>query len=184
MIDEVPTYEEKYRDLWIRVLPDFETCLSPDDDWDDDLFIISFDPDYPILKEDIQEVNDLKSYRASHYIFPLMGTINVHGTWSSLSLTSSGHPNVIGAVLVGRIVANDRLEAMKMAATLIRIWNDFLNGECYGYSVIDPKTDMEVGMGCGFYGNWEVSGIIESARQEADDYLLAEARKQHPKKHG
>lgn len=126
------------------------------------------DPEgYEEYKEEAQKIDK------EFYIFGVDAYIH---SGISLSLHSEGYrcqfdtSDYIGALFVSR-KEGSKEQAEKIARQELKTWNCLLNGEIYGYMI---ETENEEGEkdetgGCwGFIGDWETSGLIEHAKDEAE----------------
>lgn len=59
----------------------------------------------------------------------------------------------------------------------VKTYNDYLTGNVYGYVVTDREGE-EIDSCCGYFGDPEKSGLLESARA-AIDYHIQDCRKKH-----
>lgn len=182
-MEDEPVYTEMYKGMMINIFPDMDAWESPEDWGDEELFLMSFHKDHPVMRDGVGCFADLKQFRKTHYLFPLLAIHNVRGLEAFALITYSPTPTAIGAVMVSRRLCNNRFDAMKRAASLIQQWNDYMQGNVFGYQIVDMKTDLEIGISGGFFGDWEMSGILDSARQEIDEYVVSEDyEREHKKK--
>lgn len=161
-----------------------EEPLSPQDWYDDELFLIYDHRDFTVKvkgfdPEDIFQYfqeNSKKVLYESYFVFPVYAYI--HGG-VSLSLGRDSYPftckwdtSFRGYTLVKRQKGNYTSEkAYNLAKGLIKEWNQYLSGDVYGYS-------SEHG-GCrGFYGKSGYNQMIDEAKSEID-YAEKKAVKNH-----
>jgi hypothetical protein len=66
----------------------------------------------------------------------------------------------------------------KVVKNEIETYNAWLSGEVYGYQIIDPLTEEEIGSCFGYYGSdHEKNGLLSSARGEIDYYIKHNRKK-------
>lgn len=190
-------YTEKYKGLTIEIIPDSDP-RRPDEDGDNSLFLLGFHRDFfvenksfpqlksgevirAILENDRQDMiyNGVEDIKKQFHVLPLAAYIH---SGVSLSLARTGQyadrfaSCTVGAVFLDKKEFKSIKQARKIAAGYVEEWNNYLNGEVYGYTV-EPG-----GASCwGFSGDWQKSGILEEARAEADAIIKAEAEA-HSKK--
>ena len=77
----------------------------------------------------------------------------------------------LGMVFASKKEFKTREDAKKAALGLIETWNDDLSGNIYGY-MIENKVGEEFGGCWGFYGDYQKSGLIKSAKAEVRDDII------------
>lgn len=81
-----------------------------------------------------------------------------------------------GVVLISKGEARTKKEASKRAQGIVECWDQYLNGEVYGYQVETP--DGETRGNCwGFYGDTGIADIEAEAKAEIDTWSKEEAEK-------
>jgi hypothetical protein len=179
----------KYKDgININVYRD-DTSPSPDRWHSDEVFIVAYHRDFTVKRDDIitkecaiaiargEEDEGCKEILKKYYLFGLEAYI--HGG-VVLSFSYEGNfpdrgwdVSQIGFVLVKRGICKNKKEAREIARSLIDEWNDYLSGNVYGYMIevedVDGSGNKEEVGGCwGFYGDYNKSGLLEEAKEEAE----------------
>lgn len=184
-------HEEVYRGFTIEVYPD-DMDDSPNNWGEDGLFLVALHRDFNVEREgfpkelcqsicrggkyedgskDHSAIETMKKY----HCFNLEAYIH---SGVRLALENKGHfpdrqwdVSVLGIVFVSKEEARTRGRAQKRALGLIKTWNDYLSGNVYGYSV-------EGVFSCwGYYGDFETSGLLESAKREIDAHIDSETKR-------
>lgn len=174
----------KYKGFTIKVSYDEYYNETPNDWSFDENFLIynhrqffvevkGFDPEE--IFEHIQETK--KYFYEGYYVFPVYAYIH---SGVSLSLGRSSYPftdswdtSFSGFYLVKRMKGTySKNQAFKIAQNMIKVWNEILGGEVYGY-VTEETED-----GCtGFIGEEGYKQMIEEAKEEIDYYIKKQIKK-------
>lgn len=180
-------HEEKYKGVTIKVFTD-DTTESPkewgNDDvcfWDDrnlsvehskmnrDIFGAYIKTEgYEEYKEEAKEIS--KKYHifgVDAYIHSGIA-LSLHGKGMNCRWDTASY---IGCVLVEKKEARTVKKAEVIARGIVACWNDYLQGNVYGYMLEDTLMEGDFGGCWGFYGDYQSSGLIESAKDEIDIYL-------------
>lgn len=177
-----PIYEKDLENVVIKIYQDSDCCNSPDTWGDNEIFLVGWDSRNFFVESDLfnkemfgatlkmDEYADYtekaKAFVKDYYVFGIDAYI--HGG-ISLSLHNEGMncqwdtSNFIGAVCVKKSInANmTRKKAEKYARGLIDTWNDYLNGNVYGY-VVEDKQGEHLNSCYGFYGDYEEGALKEA----------------------
>jgi len=191
------THTEEYKGMTINVYPDFDVT-SPEEWGNEDVCFwnreISVDNKHInknvfgayIKHEDFDEYKDeAKEVAKKFWIFGVDAYIH---SGISLSLHGTGYrckwdtSDYVGCVIVAKKEARLQEKAEKIARGIIETWNDYVQGNVYGYSCIDPVTGESFGGCWGFYGDIKESGLIAQAKDDIDDYVLGEKKIAREKK--
>lgn len=183
LMKEIKTIQ--YRGQEIKIFPDEQPMEDPND-WDDEYgFLIHDHRDFataPIGMDpsDAQDIfNDYaygkKTYvigKVRYWIFPVYALI--HGGVSlylSRITANRFEPTGFDTSFKGFVLINKNKpalwsfdEALKAAHDIIDIWNQYLNGEVYGYS-------SQYGSCWGYYGDEGMKQAIAEAKHEIDAEL-------------
>lgn len=153
---------------------------SPDD-WGDDKRFLIYDHRYFTIERkgyDPGEIfefwsdnNETRILYNGFYVFPVFAYINVG---VSLSLSRSGWPfsclwdtSFKGFALIKREKGTWTFDrARKAAKALIEVWNKYLSGDIWSYSIIDPYGDV-IDSCSAFY---DKDQCIEEAKVFIEDY--------------
>lgn len=77
-------------------------------------------------------------------------------------------------------LGTDPKDFEKMIKDEIETYNHYVNGEIYGFTLIDEITGEEIGSCWGYYGSdHEKSGLMETAKSEIDYYIKHSKAKAH-----
>lgn len=161
----------EYKGYTITAFQD-DFCESPNDWYDEDEFIVYDHRDFEVVRDgfDPQEIYDAmenaeEPIYKGYFVFPLYACIH---SGVSLSLSRSRYPHTCpwdtsfrGFVLVKR---NDSTDEQTIAERLVKLWNDYLSGEVYGYH-------SEIGVGDSYWGEEGYKEMIEDAKQEIDERI-------------
>lgn len=178
-----------YRGFDIDIYPDWYSDISPDEQGDDDLFLVAYHRDFTITRDRIitkdqavdifsnENEQDTKDILKKYHCFGLEAYI--HGR-VHLSLSYEGNypdrgwdVSQLGLVLVAKTIHRTRKKAKETAQSLLNEWNDVLSGNVYGFRV--EKT----GDSCwGFIGDYETSGLLDNAKSNID-WHIKNTTKQH-----
>lgn len=167
---ENPLYTEKYKSLTIEICND-DNCDGPNEWGDDSLFLVGNHRDFYVKPPEGISFEDVKShYEKTHHIFGLEAYIH---SGVRLALSQKGNfpdrqwdVSQLGYVFASKEEWKTRKSAECAALGLIETWNDYLAGNVYGYQVKDSEGE-HIASCWGFYGDYEKSGILEQAREEA-----------------
>ena len=91
----------------------------------------------------------------------------------------------VGLVLVSKKETKSYKKAKELAKILIEEWNDCLLGNVYRFITTDPETGDHIDSCCGYYGDFEYSGILDEAKSSIDYYVknyLQKAREKYYQK--
>jgi hypothetical protein len=179
----------KHKGLEIEIFRD-ENAMSPKE-WDNEnIFLVGYHRNFYVensrITKDVaidiannEKTDETKAVEKEYHIFELEAYIH---SGVVLAISQEGNfcdrqwdVSQLGLVLVSKKETRLKAKAKKMAVGLIAEWNDYLSGNVYGYMVGG-------GGGCwGFYGDIEKSGIVESAKDEAE-MLAKEKVEKHLKR--
>lgn len=194
-------YTEKYKGCVVEICPDGEISESPNEWGDDNLFLVHYHRDFEVKRDEIitqNEVgalitgdlerfddgngyfkNEMKEIKKKYYWFPVDAYIH---SGICLSLAGGFHGRLpqgherfdvssVGLILASKKEFKTKAKAEKGARGLLDTWNDYLSGNIYGFMTRDEKNDYTIDSCCGFYGDYENSGILEEARGSIDHYV-------------
>lgn len=194
-----PIESVDYKGLKINIYQD-DSSRSPDDDGNDDLFLVAFHRDFSVERKgfeldvcqylggdkdkDINTICDAKLIAKKYHVFGLEAYIH-SGVVLALS-QEGGFPDrqwdvsQLGLVFVEKQTWKTKAKAKKAALALISEWNSYLSGDVYGYVItkdIVCKTCKHVEQehidSCwGFVGDKD--GCLEEAEAAADNHLKPE----------
>ena len=175
----------KYRGFTIKVLRD-DDYESPDEWGNDDVFLVYDDRSFSVQRNGFNpaeiwshfndEPHKHKLYNG-YYVFEVYAYIH---SGVALSLGRNGWPfncpwdtSMKGFALIKRAKGAYKEEkARKLAEGLIKLWNDYLSGNVYGFDVV------ESGDSCwGYYGDPEDSGLLEDAKSSIDHTIQVRLKK-------
>jgi len=160
---------------------------SPDTWSDEEVFLIydhrqffverkGFEP-----KEVFESIQAGKKLYKGYHVYPVYAYIH---SGVCLSLGNNTYPftdrwdvSFSGFALVKREGSYTLKQAYKQAEGLIETWNQYLQGEVYGYAVEDLNGE-EVESCWGFYGAPESSGLLDDAKSIVDSMVKEEAKRQ------
>lgn len=166
---ESPIHTENRLGLTLKIYSD-DNAISPADDADKAGFIVGLD-----RRNFWVECPTNAAPRKEYHVFPIEAYIH-----SGIRLYLSGGCAIdrqwdvsqVGEVFIhktewaGKKIT--RRQALKYAKSLIETWNQYLNGEVYGY-YIEDKDRNHLGSCWGFYGEWDgKDGVLENGRAELD----------------
>jgi len=77
--------------------------------------------------------------------------------------------------LAGRSIRQAALDIMQGE---IDVFDNYMQGNVYGFKTIDPEDDTDIDSCCGFFGDPKESGLIDEAESSIDYYLEAKAKAQ------
>jgi hypothetical protein len=176
----------EYKGYNINIYSDDSTD-SPAE-WDNTNFLVHYHRDCWIEDKRITESELAGWYNGeklelekTFFIFPVSALIH-SGVWLSLhnsfAADSGGwDTSHVGAMFISKTEAKTKDGAYKLAGSLLKTWNQYLSGEVYGYMIEDKEGNGdEIGGVWGFYGDWNESGLIESAKDEIDEAIENEAK--------
>lgn len=172
-----------YKGYSINVYQD-QSYGSPDD-WDNEnVFLVAFHRDFTVERKGFDRDNCIEiaknGYKHKDYhVFGLEAYIH---SGVSLALSSEGNfpdrqwdVSQLGLVFVSKKETRYKVKARKLALGLIETWNDNLSGNVYGFMI---EKDNDRFGGCwGFYGDYETSGLIDSAKEEIDGEIESRMKK-------
>lgn len=156
-----PIKIERYRNYDIRILED-ENPLSPNEWGNDDCFIIYDHRQFCVERKDFDVQSVYEAFKAgedydNYKLFPLFAHIHSGVSLSLVRGTDRWDTSFKGFVLV----LNTLEEPERRAQGIVETWNEYLDGEVYGF-----KTDFD---SCwGFYGNDGITDAIEEAKYSID----------------
>lgn len=179
----------KHKGLSIKIYQD-EDAQSPKE-WDNEnVLLVGYHRDFYVENSRItkqvaidyannEKTEEVMAIKKQYHIFGLEAYIH---SGVVLAISQEGNfcdrrwdVSQLGLVLVSKEEAKTKAKAKKIAKGLTEEWNEYLSGNVYGYTV-------DGGGGCwGFYGDIEKSGIIESAKEEAE-MLAKEMIEKHLKR--
>jgi len=169
----------KYKGHDIEIFPD-DYPESPNDWHNEDQFIVYDHRDLTVERDgfDPQDIfnfvykNNWKLYNG-YYAFPLYAYIH---SGIVLSVGSHNFPDAQfdvsfkGFVLIKRERGSyTSLQAFKAAKRLTNVWNDYLEGNVWGYF-------SDAGSCSGYYGYNGKEHMIEEAKEEIDTLLILNLR--------
>lgn len=165
-----------YKGFDIKIFRD-ECGESPDSWGDESLFLVGFSSRYLwIIREGLKHPQDIGNWKKDYHIFPLYAYIH---SGVALSMGRGGQfsdpsdSSQVGFVLASKKEFKTNEKAMEISKGLVNTWNQYLSGKVYGYSIDEPVNDS-----CwGYYGDYEESGLMESAKGAIDFILKMNARK-------
>ena len=206
--------EIKHQGCLIKIYQDEDFQESPEE-WGQDSFLVHYHRDLEVKRDDIITKDEagaivtgncdrfddgsgyfksnLKELGRKYYFFPVDAYIH-SGIWLSLAGGFSGRlpqgherfdVSSVGLVLVSKKDAKNEKKAKEVAEGILKIWNDLLSGNVYGFTIEDAETGEDVDGCWGFIGDIEESGIIEEAKSQAGYYSKnekAKARKDYYQK--
>src|SRR5574343_292519 len=160
----------RYKGFDIEIMQD-DSCYSPQDWRDENLFLVAFHRDFSVTTDDIKEPSDIEEYKDKFHLITLYAYIH---SGVSLSIADDVYPYndkwdscQVGVVLASKEEFKTRKEAVERAIGLVGVWNDYLSGNVWYYNVEGIE-----GVGCGgFFGDYEKSGLLDDAKGEIDYYL-------------
>lgn len=175
-----------------------EIAESPAEWGDDTLFLTGFNreftPDQKYITRDLQadifaelngdaddyeEREQAREWVKNYFIFPLFAYIH---SGVALSLGRTGQfadkwdSSTVGAVYAKKTKFDTEEEARTAADSLVKTWDNVLSGQVFGYMIETPDESTEGGC-WGFIGEPEESGLIEQAKEEADELIKEDKRK-------
>jgi len=182
-----------YKDYKINVYQDMD-YHSPElyDGDDKDLFLTAYHRDFSVDSKIISKSecvalatcdydgdDDLKTrcqeLKKQYHYFDLEAYIH---SGVVLALSYEGNfvdrkwdVSQLGMVFASKKEFKTRDKARQAALSLIETWNDDLSGNVHGY-MIENKNGNEFGGCWGFYGDYQKSGLIESAEAEIKDDII------------
>ena len=183
-------HEEEYKGVTIKVFSD-DTAESPEEWGNDDvcfwnnrelwvenknvsldIFRSYIDPkEYPDNKEEVRELKKkFHVFGVDAYIHSGI-SLSLHGEGMRCSFDTS---NYIGCVIVAKSEARTLKQAERIARGIILTWNDYLQGNIYGFMLEDKDMRGDFGGCWGFYGDYRTSGLLDEAKSEVDTYLKEE----------
>jgi hypothetical protein len=184
--DAIEHTEYKGYDIDIR---QDDNALSPNEDGDDELFLVHYHRDFQVEKTKIVSKDDVRQiYQTGkhpllkqYYVFRVAALI--HGG-VTLRLESGGFAedpggwdtSHVGLIFAEKTGFTSRVKAENAARSLINMWNAWLNGESYGYDI--SGGDGKINDSLWGYNN--INEAIADAKS-AIDYHLEEAKKQYSK---
>ena len=120
-----------------------------------------------------EEYQNIKALEKIYRLYPL-SILSHSGVWLKLAGSFASDPSgwdtsTVGMVFVSRKEWKTEKKAREAARSLINEWNDNLSGNVYGYAVEDSEG-FAVDSVWGFCGDYEKSGLLDQARESADDY--------------
>ena len=175
-----PAHTETIDGLTLSIYQDEHYDQTPNDEGDDNLFLVNYHRDFDIRRDKVLTENDVRALyganddpneeqitelRKHYHLFPL-SMLSHSGVWLSLvhsfECDSGGwDTSHVGLVLAAKSEWPDVDKATRAAESLIENWNDVLQGNVWGYDLTTP--DGEHLDSCwGFVGDME--------------YCLSEAR--------
>lgn len=191
----------KHRGYTIDVRSDYD-AESPDQWGDTELFLVGFHDQFSVKRDDIDrntlraiacggkyedgsEHGEARELMKKYRVFRLDARIyssadNPHlkleeELAKSMTLDEAYNEydsHFFGAVFVSRKEARTTATALKRAKGLLEIWDDYLRGNVYGYTITGPDGEM-AGACSGFYG-YPYTDMLEEAKSEAN--AAADAR--------
>lgn len=155
-----------HKGLTVRILQDDSHDRSPDDDGNEDLFLVGFHREFTVRREGFEEyvaaqayadrdryTNDeldddqkahIKEVKKKYWIIGLEAYIH---SGVSLAIAREGNfpdrrwdVSQLGAIFVEKKTWKTLAKARKAAIGLIEYWNHYLSGEVYGYQISKTKT--------------------------------------------
>lgn len=129
---------------------------SPDGFDNDDVFLVGFHRDFHVVRDGLKYADDIRGWSRDYHVFALNAYI--HGG-VRLSLGGFGDPwdsGQVGYVLVKRLHCfKNKEKAREVADGLVSEWNQYLDGDVYGYTIseaCDDGNEHEVDSLWGIYG--------------------------------
>lgn len=81
-----------------------------------------------------------------------------------------------GVVLISKKEARTKKEASKRAQGIVGAWDQYLNGEVYGFKTETPEGE-ELDSCWGFYGDDGIEQIKSEGKSSIDDWIIEEEKK-------
>ncbi len=159
---------------------------GPEEWGDENLFLVGFHREFYVQKEGFSEGtvqaifnrgryeddsihHEAREIMRKYWVFPLEAYIH-----SGVSLYLAGDrardrwdSSTLGAVFVAKSEWKRSAKAEDAARGLVQTWNQYINGEVYGYMIETPDGEEEGGC-WGFYGDDGIKQITEEAKAEID----------------
>lgn len=173
----------EYKDLKINIEQD-DLPQSPND-WDDEeLFLVAFHRQFSVerqgfSKQDVADIfskepesDNYKEITEKYHVFPLVAYIH---SGVSLALANEGKfvdinfdTSQLGAVFVSKAMEASCDAARDAARELVNTWNQYLEGDVWGY-VVKDKDGNDLSSCWGYYGKDEaIAAAKESANDDAE----------------
>ena len=178
----------------INVYQDIDSDWSPDENDDDQLFLVHYHRDFDVRKDEIITKEDCENWNSGekieqekdYYIFLTKAYIHSEVV---LALDDSGRQfpdeqwdvSHCGCVLVSKKEVKTRKQAYKLADGLIKDWNYSLSGDIAGY-MIEDSEDEEFGGCWGFIGYSDYRDqLIEEAKGEIETEIEEKEKEEKAK---
>lgn len=81
-----------------------------------------------------------------------------------------------GVVLISKSEARTKKEASKRAQGTVQMWDQYLNGEVYGFKTVTPDGE-ELDSCWGFYGDYGIEQIKSEGKSSIDGWIIEEEAK-------
>ena len=177
-----------YRGYKIKIYQDEGYNISPDEDKNEDLFLVGYHRDFTVERDDVltkricqvvmgdepdddEQRQEAKDIKKKYHVFGLEAYIH---SGVSLALSREGNfcdrqwdVSQLGAVFVGKEVWKGKKKAREVALSLIEEWNSYLSGEVYGY-VLEDKEENMLDSCWGYVG--DIKYCIEEAERVCNHY--------------
>lgn len=157
-----------HKDFNIQIYLDEDT-FSPRD-WDNLATIVCFHNRYDIGdKHDFKSPDELQDFLKSNEVYYLPIYAYIHGgiTISTTPFHCPFDSGQLGYIYITKKRVNDEgiRDPYKVLKQEVETYNDYLVGNCYGYSIYDKNGEFVTGCG-GFIGHSDF--CLSEARIEAD----------------
>ena len=180
------------------LVQDNDVVFSPDEDRDDNLFLVNYHRDFDVRNDKIISENDLKNWYRQEFDdykeswddenevgkFPLEEKYHIFllsclvhsGVWLSLQYsficdTGGWDTSHVGAVLVSKEEWPEEEKAVEAAEGLVKTWNQYLSGDVYGIitEIYDKeKKQIDYDSCWGYYGYKEALAELKREVEEND----------------
>lgn len=200
-------YTEKVHGCTIRIVQDESYDYSPDEDGNEDLFLVAFHRDFDVRRKGFEEYvaalafadrdkyteDELdewqkernKQVTKEYHVFGLEAYIH---SGVVLALSQEGNfpdrrwdVSQLGAVFVKKEHWKTKAQARKAALSLIEEWNDVMSGNVYGYIVEDSQGN-DVDSCWRFIGDYDSEGGCLAEAREAAKYHEDKRKKEQAAK--
>lgn len=164
-------------DYTIKIMQDVDAD-SPDTWGDDDVFLVYDHRQFYVERKGF-EPKDIAEYGKSMYngyhVFPVYAYIH---SGVALSVGDHNFPDarwdvsMSGFMLVHKQKGWSwrRDKALKIAEAECETWNEYLQGNVYGYVIEKNGQEFKHDSCWGYYGDYETSGVIEDAKSVVEGW--------------